>query len=145
MAAHLHHVHIFASDLDVSVAWYRDMLDGEVIYDGEFAGTRNVFMRIGAGRLHLYEQPPRGLDKNAVHHVGILSDDLGALVARLRAAGYAKRGKIRDFGWWRYFMCAAPDGVLLELFEVDSASLPHDLAGHFQPSAASIDGSDPTA
>ena len=59
MAESLHHVHIFARDIDATIAWWRDMLGGELIYDGVLAGSRNVFMRIGSGGLHLYDQPPR--------------------------------------------------------------------------------------
>lgn len=45
----LHHVHIFASDIDATVRWYEEMLGGVVAFDGEFGGVRNVFMRIGGG------------------------------------------------------------------------------------------------
>ena len=38
---------------------------------------------------------------------------------RLKAAGVPFRSEIREFGTWRYIMCAAPDDVLLELFEFD--------------------------
>ena len=51
---HLHHVHIFASDLIESIKFYEENFDGKVILDAEVAGARNVFMRIGNGRLHLY-------------------------------------------------------------------------------------------
>ncbi|MDE0382194.1 MAG: hypothetical protein OXI20_23410, partial [Rhodospirillales bacterium] len=86
---------------------------------GVLAGSRNVFMRIGSGGLHLYDQPPRDTGRGAVHHIGIRSDDLRALVGRLKAAGVPFRSDIREFGTWRYIMCAAPDDVLLELFEFD--------------------------
>ena len=59
MAESLHHVHIFARDIEATIAWWRDMLGGELVYDGVLAGSRNVFMRIGSGGLHLYDQPPR--------------------------------------------------------------------------------------
>ena len=36
MSESLHHVHIFASDIDATVAWWRDMLGGVVVYDGDF-------------------------------------------------------------------------------------------------------------
>ena len=119
MAESLHHVHIFARDIDATVAWWRDMLGGELVYDGVLAGSRNVFMRIGSGGLHLYDQPPRDEGRGAVHHIGIRSDDLRALVARLKAEGVPFRSEVREFGTWRYIMCAAPDDVLLELFEFD--------------------------
>ena len=41
------------------------------------------------------------------------------------------RSDIREFGFWRYVMCAAPDDVLWELFEFDEAGLPPDLANYF--------------
>ena len=49
---HLHHVHLFSHDLDGTVAWYRRAFDAEVYYDGDFGGSRNVFMKIGTGRMH---------------------------------------------------------------------------------------------
>ena len=87
MTESLHHVHIFARDIDATIAWWRDMLGGELVYDGVLAGSRNVFMRIGSGGLHLYDQAPRDEGRGAVHHIGIRSDDLRALVARLKEQG----------------------------------------------------------
>jgi len=132
MAESLHHVHIFAADVGATVAWWRDMLGGEVIYDGAFGGARNVFMRVGRGGLNIYDQPPRGTRGGAIHHIGIQTDDLNALVDRMRAAGAGFRGGIREFGTWRYIMCAAPDDVLLELFEVDETLQPPAVADYLR-------------
>ena len=131
LAVHLHHVHLFASDLDASVAWWCGNLGGEVAFDGDFGGARNVFMRVGMGRLHLYGQPPRGLSGGAWHHVGIQTDDLAALHRRLEERGVPFRSGIREFGSWRYIMCAAPDGVLLELFQIEIGQVPPALARYF--------------
>jgi catechol 2,3-dioxygenase-like lactoylglutathione lyase family enzyme len=122
---------LFTEDIDQTIAWWRDMLDGEVAFDGDFGGARNVFMRVGSGRLHLYDQQPRDTGKGAVHHVGIRTDDLAALEQRLRAAGVEFRSGIRDFGAWKYIMCPAPDNVLLELFEVDTDQIGGDAARYF--------------
>ena len=130
-AAHLHHVHVFASDLEATVAWWRDKLGGEVIFDGDFGGARNVFMQVGTGRLNIYDQPPRGATGGAWHHVGIQTDDLAALHRRLAAEGVPLRSGIREFGSWRYLMCAAPDGILLELFQIDTEKMPPALARYF--------------
>jgi catechol 2,3-dioxygenase-like lactoylglutathione lyase family enzyme len=136
MAEHLHHVHIFASDIDATIAWWRDMLEAEVAVDTEMAGARNVFLTVGSGRLHLYDQPPKSSPDaplgGAVHHIGIRSDDLPALVERMRGRGAAFRSEIRDFGWWRYIMVSAPDDVLLELFAADAEALSGPLAGYFR-------------
>lgn len=110
----LHHAHLMASDLDVSVAFYRDHFGGEVVADLEFAGARNVFMRVGTGAVHFYDQPPNR--RGPVNHLGMCVDDLDACVAELAAAGHRPR-PIVDTGGGRYSMVEAPDGLLLEVFE----------------------------
>ena len=132
MSEHLHHVHLFCSDIEATSAWYRDNLGAAVCFDGDFGGARNMFLRIGRGRLHLYDQPPRGMPGGAVHHVGIRTDDLVALAARLRANGAQVSAHLRDFGAWKYLMCMAPDNVLLELFQVNSAALPPGVGDFFR-------------
>ena len=42
-----------------------------------------------------------------------------------------RRRDIREFGNWRYIMAAAPDNVLLELFEIDGDNMPERLAAYF--------------
>ena len=42
----------FARDLEATVGWYRRHLGGEVMFDGDFGGARNVFMTVGSGRLN---------------------------------------------------------------------------------------------
>jgi catechol 2,3-dioxygenase-like lactoylglutathione lyase family enzyme len=66
-----------ASDLDATIAFWRDGFGGEVVHDAEFAGARNVFLRVASGRIHLYDQPPKTSDRGTVHQVGVLTDDLG--------------------------------------------------------------------
>ena len=133
----LHHVHVFASDVEATIAWWREKLGGEVVFDGDFGGARNVFLRVGAGRLHVYDQPPRGTPGGAWHHVGIRTDDLPALHRRLAAQGVPFRSGVREFGSWRYVMCAAPDDVLLELFQIDTEKMPPVLARYFAVEARS--------
>jgi len=43
----LHHAHLMASDIDATIAFWRDYFSAEVVFDDEFAGARNVFMRVG--------------------------------------------------------------------------------------------------
>ena len=56
---HLQHVHLFAADLDASIAFYEYWFEAKVIYDGETAGARNVFMKIGLGAIHFYDNRPK--------------------------------------------------------------------------------------
>jgi catechol 2,3-dioxygenase-like lactoylglutathione lyase family enzyme len=126
-----HHAHLFASDLDASLAFYRRWFGAEVAWDGIFAGARNVFVRIGSGRLHFYAQPPRDGGRGAVHHLGLRVRGLEALARRLRAGGVALRSDVRRHPEGSYLMVEAPDGVLLELFEPDPAGLPEAAVRYF--------------
>ena len=117
MNCDLHHVHLFASDLDASIRFYRDMFEAGIVFDEIVAGARNVLLRIGTGHINFYDQPPRGSGKNAVHHLGIFTDDISALVANMEAKGFTFRTPIRDFGELKYIMLEGPDQVLIEVFE----------------------------
>lgn len=132
MSNHIHHVHIFAAQIERSIRFYRDIFDGEVVLDMELAGARNVFIRIGNGRLHLYDQPPKRPGRGSIHHFGIQTDEIHAVVERLREHGVALKKEVTDLGVWRYVMVPAPDDVLIELFEVDRGRLPEPLASYFE-------------
>lgn len=121
---HMHHAHLFASDLDASIDYYQRWFGAEVLADTLFAGSRNVMVRIGGGRLNFYDQAPKGTGPSAVHHLGFEVDDLNALVANMKAGGVAFRSDIRESDEGRYIMAPAPDGVLLELFELNLDNLP---------------------
>ena len=112
----LDHAHIFASDLRATVSFFVEMLGASVVWDEEAAGARNVRLRLGEAFVHVYEQPPRG-HAGVVHHLGIATDDLDALVASLKAKGCEFRKPVRDESRFRYVMLAGPDGLLLELFQ----------------------------
>ena len=117
MQVDLDHAHLFASDVDETIRWWSEMLGASVVFDLEVAGARNVRLSVGRGFIHLYDQPPRVVGSGSVHHLGIRTDDLEALVASMQAKGFRFRRPIKDFGIMKYAMAAAPDNVLLELFE----------------------------
>jgi len=78
-------------------------------------------MKIGIGALHFYDQPPKALGKNAVHHLGMQVVGLDELYTRMKNEGLNLPNPIRRFSRKAnsggYFMLEAPDGVLLEIFE----------------------------
>jgi catechol 2,3-dioxygenase-like lactoylglutathione lyase family enzyme len=115
--ASLDHVHLFASNIDATLDFFTRILGATVVWDEEAAGARNVRLALGRGFIHLYDQPPRGTRGGAIHHLGIETDQLDALVARLRANGFELRNPIRDEPKFRYVMVAGPDDLLVELFE----------------------------
>jgi catechol 2,3-dioxygenase-like lactoylglutathione lyase family enzyme len=124
MAYDLHHVHLFASDVDRSIRFYQDIFDAEVLVDSEFAGARNIFLKIGRCRIHLYDQRPKHPGRGSMHHIGIRTDDLDGALKQMKKRGVVLNKGIRDHGIWRYVMVPAPDDILVELFEVDEEKLP---------------------
>ncbi len=119
MPIDLHHAHLFARDIDATVAWWCRHLDAKVFHDEVLAGARNVFLAVGTGRLHIYDQPPRDRGRGAIHHLGLRVAGLRQEWVRLQQEGITSQGGLREHGGWRYVMIAAPDDMLLELFEFD--------------------------
>jgi catechol 2,3-dioxygenase-like lactoylglutathione lyase family enzyme len=113
----LDHAHVFSSNVEATLAFFVDLLGAEMVWDEEAAGTRSVRLRLGNGFLHVYDQPPKAERGGAFHHLGIATDDLDGLVARMKKKGYHFRSAIHDEPKFRYVMAAAPDGLLVELFE----------------------------
>ena len=113
----LDHVHIFASELSETLAFFTDMLGAEVVWDEGAAGARNVRLALGQAFIHIYDQAPKSERGGTVHHLGVETDELDALVVRMKAKGYAFRKDIREESKFRYVMIAGPDNLLIELFE----------------------------
>lgn len=132
MANHIHHVHIFASDLNKSIRFYEDFFDGKVVSDMELAGARNVFMKVGNGRIHFYDQPPKFSGRGSIHHFGIQTDDIDGVVKKLKSKGVVFTKEITDAGFWKYIMVPAPDDILIELFEVDKKQIASELLSYFE-------------
>lgn len=124
MKTTLHHVHLFASDIDESVRFYREMFGAAVIFDTQMAGSRNVLISIGGGKINFYDQPPKDAGRGTVHHLGIETDDLEALVAHMESKGYQFLKPIRDYGVWKYIMAEGPDNLLLEIFQIVGDAIP---------------------
>ena len=132
MHNHIHHVHIFASDLKKTIKFYEDVFDEKTVLDMELAGAGNVFMSIGKGRIHVYDQPPRFSGRGSIHHFGIQTDGIEGVIKRLKSKGVACNKDITDVGFWKYLMVPAPDNILIELFEVDKKQIPSDFHSYFE-------------
>ncbi|MFX0023304.1 MAG: VOC family protein [Candidatus Hermodarchaeota archaeon] len=118
MKTSLHHAHLFASNLNESIKFYQDMFGAEILFDLKMAGARNVMILIGSSKINFYDQPPKDQGRGAIHHLGIETDNLEALVLHMKDKGFQFIKEIKNFGPLKYIMAAAPDNVLLELFEV---------------------------
>lgn len=118
MKVSFHHAHLFASDIEQSIRFYREMFGAEVILDMEMAGARNMMISIGGGKINFYSQPPKEQGRGPVHHLGIETDDLEALVEHMRSKGFPFTRPVKELGGWRYVMVEGPDNVLLEVFQI---------------------------
>ena len=132
MSNHIHHVHIFASEINKTIKFYKDFFDGKVVLDMELAGARNVFMKVGNGRIHFYGQPPKFSGRGSIHHFGIQTDDIQSVLDKMRSKGIVFTKDITDAGFWKYIMVPAPDDILIELFEVDKKQIPPELLTYFE-------------
>ena len=132
MANHLHHVQIFASDIEKSIRFYQDIFGGRVVMDTEIAGARNVLMVIGNGRLIIYDQPPRDSGRGSIHHFAVQTDDIESNVERMKRKGIVFKKEITDNGYIKYIMVPAPDNILVEYFEVNKAMLSGEYAEFFE-------------
>jgi len=126
MRINLHHAHLFASDIEKSLDFYREMFGAETLFDLEIAGARNVMIAIGSSKINFYDQPPKDQKRGVVHHLGIETDDIGALMAHMKSKGFEFRNKIKSLGILKYVMAEGPDHILFELFEVLKDKLPED-------------------
>jgi catechol 2,3-dioxygenase-like lactoylglutathione lyase family enzyme len=123
------HLHVYAADPDASIAFYRDVLDAEVLGSiGTRDGRRNNFILLG-GQVIVVAAFPPGLEPRdvpevgdgatrtgyGVAHLGINVDDVQAWARRLRAAGVDVHGEPVGHGPLRYVYFTAPDGVIIEL------------------------------
>ena len=118
MRVGLDHIHIFASDLSATVEFFRTMFGATVVWDDEAAGVRNVRLALGSAFIQVYDQAPKKPRGGAMHHLGIETDDLDALVSKLESHGFRFRNPIRDEPRFRYVMISGPDDLLIELFQV---------------------------
>ena len=77
-------------------------------------------------KINFYDQPPKDQERGVVHHLGIETEDIEALVAHMKSKGFEFRKPIKNLGVWKYVMAEGPDHILLELFEVVRDKIPED-------------------
>ncbi|MBU2031239.1 MAG: VOC family protein [Alphaproteobacteria bacterium] len=116
----LHHVHMVTHDVDGFCEFFIRNFDAEIVFDAPIDGDRNVFLKIGSGRIHLFETrdaPPDG--RNAFHHLGMMAENLSALVERLKGDGVPVTPITRVPGGG-FAIATGPHGMKIELFEANA-------------------------
>lgn len=121
----LHHVALSVKDLDVSAAWYRDVLGLEEELVQESEDRRSLVMRLPAStqQLGLVEHKatqdggftPRNLGLDHVAFAVASGQELEDWAARFSQRGVVSSGVIETpFGGMLFF--TDPDGIALALF-----------------------------
>lgn len=141
----VHHVGITVRDLDTALAFYTELLGGEVVFTIEQSGEllaaavgvddaalTIAFVRLGGALIELldYAAPPgvpsrvSPYDPGAVH-IAVAVPDLVAARDRLEAAGvdvsepaWVPEGPTAGAG---FSYCRDPDGVIVELYQTTPA------------------------
>jgi catechol 2,3-dioxygenase-like lactoylglutathione lyase family enzyme len=128
MQVELQHIHIFASDLEATIGFWQEMFGAEVLVDPVVKGNRSVVLGLGSGRLAIYDRPSSQSGTNgAVHHIGLQTDDLDALMAHMQERGFQFTEKVNDGGFIRFIFAEAPDGIRLDLFQIIKEKLPKEM------------------
>jgi uncharacterized glyoxalase superfamily protein PhnB len=110
--------------MDKSLSFYRDMFGAELLFDMEVAGARNVMITIGSSKINFYDKPPKENARGVLHHLGIETDNLEALIDHMKKKGFKQTNEIKNIGTMKYIMAEGPDNVLFEIFEVIKGVLP---------------------
>src|SRR5262245_177182 len=134
------HVGISVSDIDRSIAFYRDLLGMEQLCDvfpfgGEqfeaimdIPGVTGRMCMIGKGTLHLElfeftnskpKDPEHPVSDRCYSHFGVEVDDIAATYEKLRAADVRIHSPVITFmgGSMKAAYCRDPDGNVFEIME----------------------------
>jgi catechol 2,3-dioxygenase len=121
-ATHIGHVHLTVSDLDRSVAFYRDVLGFEITArygpDAVFLSAGGYHHHIGLNTWAGRGAPPPAPGTTGLYHFAILFPDRAALAAavqRVLAAGVPLEGA-SDHGVSEAIYLRDPDGNGVELY-----------------------------
>ena len=119
------HVHVHVQDLAQSIGFYSKLFAAEPArVESDYAKWMLDDPAVN------FAISTRGAEVG-IDHLGIQTDDIPGVLGRLAARGVVPRKPVADFGFWRYVMVGAPDGILIELFEVTPGAVPEALRGYF--------------
>ncbi len=119
----LEHVNLTVTDLDASVAFYRELLGFEVRWRGQALGEKGPVRACHVGNDRVYlalfeaEEPGRGspeYGRAGLNHFGFVVDDLEETRRRIGAAG-AQPHFEPEYEPGRRIYVFDPDGIEIEL------------------------------
>lgn len=121
-----HHVHIKSKDPRSSAQWWVEMFGGTLLPEIEFGSMHFIPVELDGVRINITNPAP-GEDDSiddpppipyyGLEHLGILTDDLDADLARFSEQGLKIYERRPGAGGYEIAFVATPDGVCLELLQ----------------------------
>ena len=129
MAHRFHHAHIKSPDPRASARWWADMFGATVLPELEFGSMLFVPVDLGGVQITISRPEPReetratpALPYYGLEHLGLLTDDLDADLARFEEQGLEIYERRPGAGGLEIAFVATPDGVCLELLQAPDES-----------------------
>ena len=125
----LNHIHLRSTNPRKAAAWYVDMLGATIVRETESPAGVSVSLDIGGTRVNVAPQPadqnlPRGSAEVhlGLEHIGLQSDDLDGLLARMQPKGMEVLEPLRTTPTGlKLVFVRAPDDVRIELMQLPPA------------------------
>ncbi|MEM8851300.1 MAG: VOC family protein [Pseudomonadota bacterium] len=120
--AHLEHVNFTVRDPDAFAATLVDLFDWHIRWTGAslvtgysvHVGTETDYIALYSPRDTLAEGPSSYTTPGGLNHIGVVVDDLSAMEARVKSAGFTPRSH-QDYEPGHRFYFDGPDGVEIEV------------------------------
>jgi catechol 2,3-dioxygenase-like lactoylglutathione lyase family enzyme len=124
MAHEFHHVHIKSRDPRATARWWAEMFGAELLPETEFRSMVFAPVRLGGVQINITNPPtgeatdePQAFPHYGVEHVGVVTDDLDADLARFADQGLQIHERRPGAGGFEIAFVGAPDGVTIELMQ----------------------------
>jgi catechol 2,3-dioxygenase-like lactoylglutathione lyase family enzyme len=124
MAHRFHHLHIKSKDPRATARWWADMFGAALLPEIEFRSMLFAPVELGGVRINITNPPPEEdtVEPNPIphyglEHVGVLTDDLDADLARFAEQGLEIYERRPGAGGFEIAFAAGPDGVTIELMQ----------------------------
>jgi catechol 2,3-dioxygenase-like lactoylglutathione lyase family enzyme len=124
MTHRFHHAHIKSKDPRSSARWWADMFGATILPEVEFGEMLFAPVELDGVRINItLPDPAEGTAEpphvpfHGLEHLGLVTEDLDADLARFEAQGLEIYERRPGAGGYEIAFVATPDGVCLELLQ----------------------------
>ena len=116
----MNHVHHESTDVHAAAEWYAKLFDASLDEPFEKGGATWVRAHVGEMTFTITNRASSGPDADrhlGYDHLGIMSDDFDATMARVEEMGVNVWAGPTDGGGFRIAFITGPDNIMIELME----------------------------